>query len=55
VSVTKEELAILPRIAKAVSDLPFGEHPALPWCRESFPYLDAAICDWEALLEKKGG
>lgn len=34
-------------IAKAVDNLPFGEHMALPWCRESFPELDNAIKNLE--------
>lgn len=41
-------MPILLEIAKAAKHLPFGEHTALPWCRESFPELDEAM----KLLEK---
>ena len=50
--VESKKLEILLAIAAAASTLPFGEHPALPWCRESFPKLDAALNEWMDYLEK---
>jgi hypothetical protein len=47
------EQEVLERIAIAVSRLPFGEHLALPWCRGSFPELDVAMKEWEALEQEK--
>lgn len=41
-------MPILLEVAKAVKNLPWGSHVALPWCRESFPELDEAM----KLLEK---
>jgi len=37
------------KIAEAVTNMPFGESQALPWCRESFPELDAAMKEYEKL------
>lgn len=36
-------LSILEELAEAIQRLPFGEHPGLPWCIESFPALDRAL------------
>ena len=42
---------ILIKIAEAVMNMPFGESPALPWCRESFPELDIAMKKYEKTLK----
>ena len=44
---------VLERIAISVSKLPFGSSSALPWCRESFPELDAVMREWEAIVQEK--
>ena len=36
-------------IARVVRLLPFGEHPALPWCRESFKKLDLLMKQFEEI------
>lgn len=48
----KIQINNLVRIAEAVRELPWGEHPALPWCRESFVELDKAMQEYE---KKRGG
>lgn len=45
----KAQINNLIKIAEAVKNLPFGESPALPWCRESFPELDAAMKEYEGI------
>lgn len=45
------EREVLARIADAVKELPFGEHPSLPWCRESFLELDSAMKEYELRVE----
>lgn len=45
--VKLSEYNLLVRIAEAVSELPFGKCAPLPWCRESFPLLDAPLLEWE--------
>lgn len=47
----ENDIKILLKIAYAVHELPFGEIPALPWCRESFPKLDNAMKEWEKYKE----
>lgn len=47
------EKEVLERVATAVSKLPLGSSPALPWCRESFPELDTAMKEWEAITQKR--
>lgn len=51
ISIPKTEYELLVKIAKAVSQLPFGCHDALPWCRESFPYLNEPMLEWEKTNE----
>jgi hypothetical protein len=47
------DIEVLERIAISVSKLPFGSSSALPWCRESFPELDAVMREWEAIVQEK--
>ena len=48
-----ERLERLEGIALIVSKLPFGSSSALPWCRESFPELDAVMREWETIEQEK--
>lgn len=50
--MTDKEKELLERIVKAVQAMPFGNHIALPWCRESFPELDDAIKQYEQYKNK---
>ena len=47
------DIEVLERIVIAVSKLPKGSSSALPWCRESFPELDAVMREWEAIVQEK--
>jgi hypothetical protein len=50
VCVPPERLEALEKLVEAISNFPFGESLALPWCIESFPKLKAALDDckkWE--------
>jgi hypothetical protein len=47
-NMDKERVRLLEEIKDAVVKLPFGEHVALPWCRESFPALDKALHEFAA-------
>lgn len=49
--VSDKNIDILIRVVEAVRSLPFGQHTALPWCRESFVYLDAAMKEYETILD----
>lgn len=53
--VCSDQNQVLDRIVVAVSKLPFGCSPSLPWCRESFPELDLAMKEWEGMREKREG
>jgi hypothetical protein len=44
---------MLTKIYKAISELPFGESPALPWCREAFTNLDDAMNKYKKWSENK--
>lgn len=45
-------LIALEELAEAIQRLPFGEHPGLPWCIESFPALHKALKNVEALKKE---
>lgn len=53
IQVKLSEYKLLTKITEAVSELPFGQSVALPWCRESFPLLDVAMLEWEKNFKKE--
>jgi hypothetical protein len=46
-ALMQKKIDMLTEIYKAVSELPFGESPTLPWCREAFTNLDVAVNEYE--------
>jgi len=43
----KEDIKLLIEIVEEMKLLSFGQHQALPWCRESFPKLDVLMKKYE--------
>jgi hypothetical protein len=52
-TLMQKKIDMLTKIYKAISELPFGESPALPWCREAFTNLDDAMNKYKKWSENK--